>query len=283
MLKRFLYYLPRTTSHKIIYWLAFRKPLDLKDPKDLNQVIHWLIIYKYGEKEALLYDKYKVKEYLTNINIKELNVAKLYAVFSNVNEIDLAKLPEKFVLKTSHGCGQTYICDNKANFDINKVKKNLKKSLKTNFEKNNCEYFSINTSKVVICEEYIDDFFGINPIDYMFYCIKGEVICIFVNQKGVNGFKRYDIYNTDWQILGWYANEIEDRHSIEKPPNFEQMLKIAKDLSQSHNFVRVDLYNASGKIYFGEFTFTPVDGLIKDLNQKALDYLGNLVKAGGLR
>jgi hypothetical protein len=41
------------------------------------------------------------------------------------------------------------------------------------------------------------------------------------------------------------------------------MLSIASRLSACFDFVRVDLYNIDGKIYFGELTFTPVAGGLK--------------------
>ena len=43
------------------------------------------------------------------------------------------------------------------------------------------------------------------------------------------------------------------------------MLKIAEKLSQGIKFLRVDLYNVNGNIYFSEFTFYPSSGF--DLNR----------------
>ena len=43
----------------------------------------------------------------------------------------------------------------------------------------------------------------------------------------------------------------------------ERMMLIASQLSAGFDFVRVDLYNIDGKIYFGEFTLTPMAGEFK--------------------
>lgn len=40
------------------------------------------------------------------------------------------------------------------------------------------------------------------------------------------------------------------------------MLEIAKVLSKDIPFLRVDLYEINGKIYFGELTFTPCAGMM---------------------
>ena len=51
-------------------------------------------------------------------------------------------------------------------------------------------------------------------------------------------------------------------YSIAKPTNFEKMLAIATRLAAlvDNTFVRVDLYDIEGRIYFGEFTFYPGGG-----------------------
>ena len=40
------------------------------------------------------------------------------------------------------------------------------------------------------------------------------------------------------------------------------MVKIAEALASPFPFVRVDLYNIKGKIYFSEMTFTPAKGTL---------------------
>jgi hypothetical protein len=41
------------------------------------------------------------------------------------------------------------------------------------------------------------------------------------------------------------------------------MLQLAEKLAAPYPFVRVDLYNIDGKIYFSELTFTPAKGTLK--------------------
>ena len=55
-----------------------------------------------------------------------------------------------------------------------------------------------------------------------------------------------------------------------KPKNFPEMVDVARLLSAHIDFVRVDLYNIDGTIYFGEMTFTPASGL-KRINNEFRD------------
>ena len=50
---------------------------------------------------------------------------------------------------------------------------------------------------------------------------------------------------------------------VPMPTNFKEMLRIAEKLSEDFPFVRVDLYNVGGKIYFGELTFYPWSGYVQ--------------------
>ena len=58
-----------------------------------------------------------------------------------------------------------------------------------------------------------------------------------------------------WNELGIRQNYPNSKVKLEKPELFEEMKEIVKKLSVGIPFVRVDLYNASGRIYFSEFTF----------------------------
>lgn len=45
------------------------------------------------------------------------------------------------------------------------------------------------------------------------------------------------------------------------PDNLSEMIDVAEKLSSGFKFLRVDLYNVKGKIYFGEQTFYPAAGM----------------------
>ena len=64
-------------------------------------------------------------------------------------------------------------------------------------------------------------------------------------------------------------------YDLKPPKNFNEMINIAKKLSEDFDYVRVDLYNIDGKIYFGELTFCDTGGFEK-FTDKQWDYrLGN--------
>ena len=44
------------------------------------------------------------------------------------------------------------------------------------------------------------------------------------------------------------------------PSQLDEMISIAERLSKGYSFLRVDLYEVDGKVYFGENTFYPDSG-----------------------
>lgn len=61
----------------------------------------------------------------------------------------------------------------------------------------------------------------------------------------------------------------------------DEMFKIAALLSKDIPFVRVDLYQSNGRIFFGELTFFPDSGFDANILPEADDYFGSLIKLGG--
>ena len=75
-----------------------------------------------------------------------------------------------------------------------------------------------------------------------------------------------------------YKNEIPGNGRIERPKLLEKMLEISRVLSSDFDFVRVDLYDVDGKIYFGELTFTPAACTFPYLNEDFLLQEGKKLK-----
>jgi hypothetical protein len=115
--------------------------------------------------------------------------------------------------------------------------------------------------------------------DYKFYCFDGEpyVVRYFENRFEKGGFKDI-IYNLNWEPAGWTMTRHKPCAGVQKPENFDEMLRVVKTLCAGFNLVRVDLYLVKGKVYFGEMTFTPNSGINffnpEEWNRK----LGDMIK-----
>lgn len=261
---------------KKMYKLKYGGKLDLDNPITFNEKIQWLKLYNKENKYTNMVDKYEVKKYIETKIGKEY-VIPLIGFYKSFDEIDFKKLPNQFVIKCTHDSGGVVICKDKNNFDINKAKRVIDKRLSRNFYYNFREYVYKDIPPRIIVEKYMEDYKIKELRDYKFFCFKGNPKLIQVDFNRFQNHKR-NVYDLNWKLLDLEIHYPSDRSvKIKKPKNFKKMIDIAKKLSADIPFVRVDLYNVNGKIYFGELTFYHGSGyeIIKPSgwNKKLGDYI----------
>lgn len=243
------------------------RKINLENPEKLNEKL--LSDYYNSDMDimARLTDKYAVRDYIKEKGLEEILVP-IYGVYKSFKEIDFDKLPKKFVLKATHGCDMNYICSNKSEFDAKDVKRRVNLWLHTSIAYMSLELHYVKIRPRIICEMYLENQSDI--IDYKFHCYGGEVLFVLVCTERSGGDYR-DVFMTDWThrpdaIIHTKMNP----NGVEKPEKYDLMLKIAKTLSEDHSFVRVDLYEVQGKVYFGELTFTPATGVLNHFTDEFL-------------
>jgi hypothetical protein len=231
---------------------------DLENPKTYNEKLQWLKLNDIHEEYTQLVDKYKAKEYVRNILGDEYIIPTL-GVWNSFDEIDFDKLPNQFVLKTTHDSGGVIVCPDKSKLDIAKAKKKLEKSLNNNFFYEHREYPYKNVKPRIIAEKFMVDESGTELKDYKFFCFNGKCKMLFIaTDRPVD--TRFDFYDTQFKHLPFKQGHPLASKEIKKPKGFEKMVEIAEKLGKGFPHVRVDLYDINGQIYFGELTFFHFSG-----------------------
>ena len=242
---------------RLIYRIMFGKKLNLEHPVTFNEKLQWLKLYDHNPTYPKMVDKITAKNYVASI-IGEEYIIPTLAVYNSVEEIDLDQLPDQFVLKTNHSGGNTgvVICRNKQSFDLEKAKKKLSTSLHTDMFSSTREWPYSQIKPRVFAERYIsDDTIARDLKDYKFFCFDGKVNALFIGTERGTGDVKFDFYDADFNHLDLVQTHPMSGKILNKPENFEQMKTLASILSKGFPHIRVDLYNISGKIYFGELTF----------------------------
>lgn len=75
---------------------------------------------------------------------------------------------------------------------------------------------------------------------------------------------RKDFFDLNFQSIS-VKNGKSNNLLFQKPKQWDQMIQIAKCLSDDFPFVRVDLYEVNNDIYFSELTFTPANGMDSEI------------------
>lgn len=233
--------------------------LDLNNPKSFQEKMQWLKLYWYDNTVIQCANKYHVREYVVNKGLGFL-LNDLFGVYKNPDEIDFEILPDSFVLKTSHAGAQVIICKNKAELNITRVKRILKKWLELDYQ-----YFSgewcYASEKLIVCEKYLVNNNKDGLIDYKLFCFNGRVDCLFVTLERFGENKNRIWFDRNWNPLKIKVNDgSKNNRKVAKPDNFDKMVEYAEILSKPFPFVRVDFYSVNNNIIFGELTFASDSG-----------------------
>lgn len=107
--------------------------------------------------------------------------------------------------------------------------------------------------------------------DYKFYCFNGipKVLMVASNRFTTHNFNYYDMDFKPLPIRSVDGDPV-DCSLIKKPTSFEEMKTVVSKLSKDLVHIRVDLYEISGKVYFGELTFFDSYGF-DNLNSDIID------------
>lgn len=255
-------WLPDSLYIRLQYWFYMGERLDLKKPKTFTEKIQWLKLYNRKEEYHQLVDKYEVKKIVASKIGREYIIPTL-GVWNSFDEIDFSKIPDEFVLKTTHGSHSTIICRDKKYFDKKRAEKSFKIWMKESPYERFREWAYKGVKPRILAERYIELNKEEDLTDYKFYCFSGKPLyCQVIKNRTTK--ETIDFFDRDWihqEFFGLLSDVTQSDVTITRPVNYDKMLKIAEVLSQGEPFLRVDLYNLNGKIYFGELTFYPAAGL----------------------
>lgn len=247
-------------NHKLELELLFRLKcgykLNLKDPKTYNEKIQWIKLYDHNPLMPKCCDKYAVREYVESKNCGEILNELIWQGFDPA-EIPFDSLPEKFVIKVTHGSTFNIICTDKSRLDRQDVIAKCNKWLKAKFLEAYGEWFYGIERPRVIVEKYLDDHTG-RLKDYKVYCFNGIPRYIGVDSGDDEKGTHYkDIYDTEWNLIPGYEMAYPNSGTpVERPEALEDLLRYARILSEDFLHARTDFYIVDGKVVFGEITFS---------------------------
>ena len=263
---KLLFFVPTSLMLRIQYKIKLKKWPTFKNPERFTEKIQ---VYKMKYRNPLMnqcVDKYKVRSYVKSLGLANI-LTKSYGIYNDFQDIDFNILPEKFVIKSTNGSGGLHVllCKNKENLNYKEIEQIVNSwKAKTSYRNGGREWAYHNLKTSIFIEEYLEDKNSPNESinDYKIFCFNGKAEYIIVDIDRFTSHKR-NIYDVNWKYLDINSDCKTAGNIYQKPPKLLEMIKIAEKLSSEFPFVRVDLYNINGNIFFGEFTFYPWSGYVE--------------------
>lgn len=274
--RKYLNILPDKLFINLFYREAYGYFPNLNNPKTFDEKLQWYKLYYRVPLMTTLTDKYEVRLCLEDKGFAGI-LNELYGVYNSVDKIDFSKLPERFVIKATHGSGMNIICKDKESLNWETSRRLMNKWLKRNWYHFGREWSYKNIKPRLICEKYLENKEFDELIDYKFYCYnnKPEILFVCTGRFSPSGLK-YSAYDLDWNRISVYKGRPSSDIVVEKPVNLKAMITIASELCQGFPFIRVDLYSVNEKIVFGELTFYPDSGIVPFTPDKYNYFFGDL-------
>ena len=185
----------------IIYRAKMGHWIDWKNPKTFTEKIQWLKVYNRKSEYTTMVDKHAVKQYVAGC-IGEEYIIPTLGVWDNPEDIEWDSLPDKFVLKTTHGgggCG-VVICTNKQKFNKAEAITKMNQSLQSDIYWGYREWPYKNVPKKIIAEKFmapVEATASNDLSDYKFFCFNGEpMYCQVIRDRHTK--ETIDFYDMEW-------------------------------------------------------------------------------------
>lgn len=247
-----LHFLPSGVFLHLAYLNETGHVLYLKNPRRFNEKLNFIKLRGGAEGWSRFVDKLEVREHVRRM-VGETHLVPLIAQYDSVGEIDWTALPERFVIKCSHGSHCGLICTDKTNFDTAYAEARLRTWMHRYWYWVGREtpYKAIRPR--IMVEQFIGEDHPAQ--DYKLMCFGGLPHIIQVHTKR-NGSTAIDFFDSSGRKLAMrkkgYPNSPLER--IE-PNSLSALLPVAEKLAAGFPYVRVDLYLHQGRVFFGEMTF----------------------------
>ncbi len=258
---------------KLLYYLRFKKSLNLDNPQSFNEKLNWLKLYYRKEVFTTMVDKLAVKSFVAE-RIPEKYIVPLYVEYDSVDDIDLSVLPDRCVFKSNQDSGGAFIFRRGVN-TMEEVKCVLGQRKKPYYY-NNREWPYKNVKTKFFAEMFLDNG-DENPVlhDYKFWCFNGEPRIMYITCKSKDYFENF--YDMDFNPLDINHGSSRRYPEFEKPEQWDMMKQLCRELSADLPHVRVDFFLVKGRIYFGEYTFYDWAGM-KPFGGDWDEKIGNLLE-----
>lgn len=282
-IKRMISRLSPSLMTRLMYFHHFHRIPDLKKPETINEKIQYLKLNDYYNNSVVTecVDKWRVRKYLARKGFGHLSPRLILEGIQDPEEIrkHWDELPDAFVIKCNHGSGYNILIRQKSAACVDEVVARLHDWMNEDYWMRYGETQYRFIQKAILVEEYLGD----QILTYKFYCFHGvpKVVYALLNAEETDypdGTKAERRCAADGQEVTVLASEEKYVETLTADAAaLEQMMRVSRALSADFPFVRVDLYNIDGKIYFSELTFIPTGGLMRISPPEVMDEWGRML------
>lgn len=241
---------------------------NLSCPQSYNDIIHWLMLFDFDQRKPIYSDKINAKTIAAE-KCPKIVVPKIISEAHSFADLDFSNATPPFFIKTNHDSGGTMLVTQETEAR-NYIEKFFRQKMSKIYGKNTNEWPYWQIKPKVFIEYSISAEKGKGADDYKFHCANGEVLwCQHIFDRGPKT-KEINFSRGGIVIPHLFDHNFEKSTKKMIPKNYHELVEVAESLSEDFSYVRIDLFNEAGSIYFGEYTFFPLGGCYNSRAQSAI-------------
>jgi hypothetical protein len=262
-----IYRLPLKLRRHAMYFRFTHQLGHFSHPRTFNEKVNWRILHDRRPLLEWTCDKLRMKE-----RAQELGFPVAATLWSGTDLRELADvaLPGAWVLKPNHrsrlihfGSGPFDAAGTLDSAGLATLTAKTTGWLRDEQGAGRGEWAYTRAQHIFLVEERLGS--GQPLTDYKLFCYAGEVLFaqVTTDTNRLTGAAARRFYTADWEPLD-ARQWIGLAPVVPRPAGFDEMCRMAREISAPFDFLRVDLYDLSdvdGTIVFGEVTPYPAGGL----------------------
>lgn len=235
---------------------------NIEDPQTYNEKILWRKAFDRNPAFPIVQDKIRLREFLA----EQLGQAtadqvstRLYATESDPRKIDFGALPDHYVVKANHGCGWNAFIRPEDPLEPALLNREMKRWMRRSFGKDLHEWAYVPIKRQVMVEEMLLFDSGQMANDIKFAVFDGT--CEFIVYCDDRfGDHCWHHLTRGWDRLFSTPIEASAKPVPAKPQGFDEMLRIAEDVTKGFDFFRVDFLFTDSRFVLNEITLYDAAG-----------------------
>ncbi|WP_291042544.1 ATP-grasp fold amidoligase family protein [Herbiconiux sp.] len=251
-----------------------------RNPQTFTEKVRYKMLRDHRPLLVTFADKAAVREHVAE-RIGSAYLPQAFAVLDDPAELLRLELPERYVVKPTHGSGAAIVVSPEAPADAElpparwswvyrhvrpeAARRELLVGIAEHWATQlygqgpNREWAYGRVPPKVIVEEMLEGEGGGIPDDFKFFVFHGRCHHIQVDAGRFEG-RTQDFHRPDWEHLPLSGGPPWIDPPRPRPDRLDEMIAVAERLGEGTDFVRVDLYLLPDRIVFGELTSYPAGG-----------------------
>ncbi|MFU8832213.1 MAG: ATP-grasp fold amidoligase family protein [Wenzhouxiangella sp.] len=260
------------------YWRKFGRLPNISRPRSFNECVQRRKLFERDPRFTVLADKLAVRKHVAE-RVGEAYLTKVYWTGTDLMAARRVDLPSRFVVKSNHSTATNLIITDADDFSWPYAAGITRDWLLRDLSFALAEWHYRWIPPLLYIEEYLEPRPGSTSLtDYKFFVFHGKARFLRIIDDRLGGKRSFglDMRLQPIRIGNHVTAPLPG--DMPRPRKLDEMIEVAERISLPDlAFQRVDLYEVSGRVVFGEMTFTPAAGLMKDWEPKELhEYLGAL-------